>query len=102
MECYFGRSCRCPRKIVKPYVDATAIIMQTYMMPETGMYDILKSTNSSIDDPSAHVIELSSYWLKMAVVFTLKDILGRSFFLSGGSEKRRNGTLNVVDFVIFS
>ena len=38
----------------------------------------------------------------MSVVFTLKDILGRSIFVSGGSEYFRNGELNVVDFTIFS
>ena len=38
----------------------------------------------------------------MSVVFTLKDILGRNIFVSDGSEKCRNGALDVVDFSIFS
>ena len=38
----------------------------------------------------------------MIVLFTLKDILGRSVFLSGGLEECRNGVLNVVYFTILS
>ena len=37
----------------------------------------------------------------MSVVFTLKDILGLSIFMSGVSKERKNGALNVVDVAIF-
>ena len=38
----------------------------------------------------------------MSVIFTLKDIMGLSIFVSGGSKDRKNGALNVVDVSIFS
>ena len=38
----------------------------------------------------------------MSVVFTLKDIMGRSIFVFGGNKERKNGALNVVDVAIFS
>ena len=34
--------------------------------------------------------------------FTLKDILGLSIFMSGGSYELKNGALKVVDVAIFS
>ena len=57
-------------------------------MPETGVYETVKSTDSSIYDPSEHVLEYSSYWLLISLVFTLKDILGQSIFVSGDIEER--------------
>ena len=38
----------------------------------------------------------------MSVVFTLKDIMGVSIFVSGSSKERKNGALKVVDVAIFS
>ena len=38
----------------------------------------------------------------MSVVFILKDILGLSIFVSGGSDDCKNGSLKVVDISIFS
>ena len=55
-----------------------------------------------MDDPYAHVLEYRSYWLSMSVVFTLKDIMGLSIFVSGGSKDRKNGALKVVDVAILS
>ena len=49
----------------------------------------MKSTTSSTNYPSAHVIEYISYWLSLSVVFTLKDIMGLSIFVSGGSKDRK-------------
>ena len=40
--------------------------------------------------------------MSISVVFTLKDILGRSIFVSVGSKERRNCALNVGGFSIFS
>ena len=59
-------------------------------MTVTGAQDTVKSNPSSMDDPYAHVLEQISYWLSMAVVFTLKHILGMSIFVSGGTEERKN------------
>ena len=47
-------------------------------------------------------MEYKLYLLSISVVFTLKDILGLSIFVSGGNEERKNGALNVVYFSIFS
>ena len=66
-------------------------------MPDTGTYDIVKSTPSRMDDPSAHILEYRSYQLSISVVFTLKDILGMSIFVFGGNKELKNGALNVVD-----
>ena len=48
-------------KIIKPYVDKISMIMRRDHMPETGAYDTVKSTPSSMDDPSVHVLEYRSY-----------------------------------------
>ena len=53
-------------------------------------------------DIYAHIIEYKSYLLSMSVVFTLKDILGLSIFVSGGNKECKNGAMNVVGFAIFS
>ena len=37
----------------------------------------------------------------MSVVFTLKDIISLSIFVSGGSKERKNGARKVVDVAIF-
>ena len=55
-----------------------------------------------MDYLSAHVLEYISYILQISVVFTLKDILGLSIFVSVGNEERKYGALNVADFAIFS
>ena len=60
----------------------------------------MKSTPSSMDDPSAHVHEYISYWLSISVVFSLKYILGISIFVSGGNKERKYGALKVVDVAI--
>ena len=52
--------------------------------------------------PSAHGIEYRSYWLSMSVVFTLKDIMGLSIFVSGVGKELKNGSLKVVDVAILS
>ena len=67
----------------------------------TVEYETVKSTTSSIYDTSSHVMEYRSYYLSMSVVFTLKYILGRSIFVSGGNEERKSGTLYVVDFLFY-
>ena len=71
-------------------------------MPAIGAYDTVKSTNSSMDDTSEHVLDYRSYCLSMSVLFTLKDFLGRSIFVSGGSKEHKNGVLDIVDIAILS
>ena len=62
-------------------------------MLDTGAYDTLNSSSSSVDDPFAHVLEHAlnyrSCLLSISVVFTLKDIMGLSIFVSGGSKERK-------------
>ena len=89
-------------KIIKPDADSIAIIMQRDIMPATGTYETLNSSPSIMDYPSARALEYRSYWFSISVVFTLKDILGWSIFVSGGNEERKNVSLNVVNFAIFS
>ena len=60
------------------------------------------SNLSSMDDPSAYVIEYRSYWLSIYFVLTLKEILGYIIFVPGGNNEHLNGALNLVDFAIFS
>ena len=50
-------------KIMRPSADVITVIMQREQMPATGLYDTVKSTPSSMDDPYAHVIEYKSYLL---------------------------------------
>ena len=71
-------------------------------MPATGAYNTVKSTLSSMDDPSEHVLEYRSYWFSMSVFLTLKDILGLSIFVSGGSKESKNGALDFMDADVFS
>ena len=61
--------------------DSIAIIRQRVWMPATVAYDTVNPNLSSIDDPSAHVLNYISYGLSMLVVFSLKDILGLSIFV---------------------
>ena len=89
-------------KIMRPYADTIAMIMQRDRMPDTGAYDTVESTPSSMDDTSAHVLDYIPYLLSISVVFALKDILGLSIFLFGGNKERKNGALDVVDADIFS
>ena len=55
-----------------------------------------------MDNPFSHVLEYRSYWLSISVVFTLKYILGRIIFVSGGSKDRKKDALKVGDVTIFS
>ena len=55
-----------------------------------------------MDNPSVHVPEYSLYLFSILVVFTIKDILGRSIFVSDGNEELINGALNAVNSAIFS
>ena len=48
-------------KIIRPSVDAIVMIMRRERMPATGAYDKVKSTPSSMDDPSAHVLYYKPY-----------------------------------------
>ena len=87
---------------MRPYSYTIAMIIRRGRMPATGAYYTVKSTTSSMDCPSTHVLEYRSYWLSMPVVFTRKNILGLSIFVFGGSNERKNCALNVVGFSIFS
>ena len=62
----------------------------------------MKSTLSSMNYPSANVLEYISYWLSISIVFNLKYILGMGIFFSGGSKERKNIALNVVGVAISS
>ena len=44
-------------KIIKPYKDEMSMMMRRDLISETGAYETVKSTNSSMDDTCAHVIE---------------------------------------------
>ena len=46
---------------MRPSVDAIDMVMQREQIPVTGEYDIVKSTTSSMDDPSANVLEYRPY-----------------------------------------
>ena len=87
---------------MRPYAESIAMIMRRERMPAIGAYDTMKSNTSSMDDLSANVLDYSSYWLSMSVIFTLKNIMGMIFFVSGGSDERKNGALKVVDIGILS
>ena len=41
---------------MKPSADAMAMMVQRERIPETSEYDIMKSTPSIMNDPSAHVL----------------------------------------------
>ena len=71
-------------------------------MPSAGAQEKVKSTTSSMNYKYSYVLEYISYWLSMSVVFTLKDIMGLSIFVSGGGKERKNGALKVVDVAILS
>ena len=44
-------------KRIKTSTNAMAVMMQRERMPETGAYETVKSTPSSMDYPSSHVME---------------------------------------------
>ena len=90
------------RKRVKPSSDTIEVMMQREGIPATGAYATVKSTPSSIYDPSSHVLEYKSYSLSMSVGFNLKYILGLSIFVFGGNKEHKNGALNGVHFSILS
>ena len=73
-------------KRMNPSADAMSTMIQIEQIPENGVYETAESTTSRMDDPYEHVMEYISYWFSMSVVFTLKDILGRSILVSGDSE----------------
>ena len=89
-------------KIMMPFADAIATIIQRGWMTATDAYNTVKPDPSRKDEPYVHVLEYRSYWLSMSVVSTQKYILGISIFVSGSSKERKNGALKVVDVDIFS
>ena len=44
-------------KIIRPSVDAIAVMMKRGRIPATGAYDTMKLTTSIMNDPSTHVFE---------------------------------------------
>ena len=48
-------------EIIDSSEDAISMMIQRYPLPETGMYETLKSTSAIMYDPYAYVIEYSSY-----------------------------------------
>ena len=44
-------------KIINPSEESMSIMMQRDLIPATGIYDTVKSTFSSMDDPYSHVLE---------------------------------------------
>ena len=46
---------------MRPSADEIDMMMQRGCMPATGTYDIVYSTPSTVDDPSAHIIEYKPY-----------------------------------------
>ena len=65
-------------KIMRPSAYPIATITRRERIPATGAYDTVKSTTSSMDDLSAHVLGFKWYWLSTSIIFTLKYILGTS------------------------
>ena len=86
---------------MSPSAYSIAVIMQRGWVTATGKNDTVKSTPSSMDDPSVHVLEYISYWLSMSVFLTLKDILVLGIFVFGGNNEHKNGALKIVDVSIF-
>ena len=87
---------------MRPSAEAIDIIIWREWILATGAQDTVKLTPSSMDDIYAHVLEKRSYWLSVSVVFTQKDIMGLSIFISGGSKERKNGALKVMDVAMLS
>ena len=69
-------------------------------MPSACAQDKVKSTTSSMNYTYSHVLDYISYWLSMSVVFTLRDIMGLSIFVTYGGKERKNGSLEVVEVAI--
>ena len=66
-------------KIFYSSLDIKAMMMRRGRIPETGAYDTVKSTPSSMNDTSAQFLEYISYCLSMTVFLTLEDIIGCIF-----------------------
>ena len=49
------------KKIIKPCTDAVAMMIQRDLIPETGVYETVKSTPSIMDNTYIHVLEYRSY-----------------------------------------
>ena len=54
-------------KIFRPSTDAIVMMTKRGRMTSNGAYEIVKSTLSSIYDPSVHGIDYRSYLLLMSV-----------------------------------
>ena len=52
---------------MRPSANAIAMIIQRERMPDTGAYDTLNSTPSSVDNPFVHVVDYISYQFSMSV-----------------------------------
>ena len=48
-------------KVIMPYAYALVIIIQRDLILNTGVYEAVKSTPSSMDDPSTQVLEYRYY-----------------------------------------
>ena len=48
-------------KIIMTYADTITIMILRYLMLDTGAYETVKSTTSSIDETPAQVLELRPY-----------------------------------------
>ena len=58
VKLYSERHWRCPRqKIMRSSAESIVIIMQRERMSDTGAYDTVESTTSSMDDTYSHVPE---------------------------------------------
>ena len=74
------------KQIIKPSDYEMAMMIWRERIEETGVYETVKSTPSSMYDPYLHILKYRSYLNSISVVFTLKDILGQSIFVSNGNE----------------
>ena len=90
------------KKTIKTYEYAISMTIQRGKIPDTGVYETLNSTYSIMYDTSAHILEYRSYWFLMPTVVTLKYIFGWIIIVSVGNEERKNGSCNMVDFIILS
>ena len=55
------KSLEMSKKKMRPSIDEIAVIMIRERMPATGTYDTVKSTTSSMDYPTANIIDYISY-----------------------------------------
>ena len=49
-------------RITYPFAYTISILTKRDLMNETRVYETVKLTPSSVDEPSTHVIEYRSYW----------------------------------------